>query len=255
MPTVKLSSSVVLNLAVLLCFGAQSALAGSDEGAEAKLDDSKSLQLLENLPPRPLDKRPVVTIYQFRSGVAQLQAAAATDMFTQALVKSRQFRVVERAQLERGIVAEKQLNGVGQSTGAAAQHPLRGAQYIFDGTVSEAGAATAQKQGGINIGGLSLGGGHNKDTVAVDVRILDAETGDILDSVTVRKELNDSSSGISGTAALAGTLASMKNKIASPLTPDVSYQDNKTESIDRALRACINTAVLQLVRSVPVADN
>jgi len=45
----------------------------------------------------------------------------------------------------------------------------------------------------------------------------------------------------------------MSGKTASPLTPDVSYQQGKNESVDRALRACINAAVLQLVRSIPAA--
>ncbi len=241
--------------AALLIIGPGAAAAGSDEGSDPKVDDSKSLQALENLPPRPLNQRPAVTIYQFRSGVPSVQAIAATDMFVEALVKSRQFRVVERAQLQRDVIAEKQLNGGGLSTGTTAQHQLRGAQYIFDGTVSEAAPSTSQKQGGVNIGGLNLGAGHNKDALAVDVRILDADTGDVLDSVTVRKELNDSTAALSGTGSLIGTLAAMKGKMASPLAPDVNYQQGNNENVDRALRACINAAVLQLVRSVPLASD
>ncbi len=115
----------------------------------------------------------------------------------------------------------------------------RGARYIFEGTVSEANPGADQKQGGINIGGLNLGGGKNKDTIAVDVRILDANTGDVLDSISVSEVLNDSAVGIGGTAAFANTLASMSGHSASPLTPDVNYQSAHRESVDKALRACM----------------
>jgi curli biogenesis system outer membrane secretion channel CsgG len=163
--------------------------------------------------------------------------------------------VVERQRLNQGILYEKQLNSAGQTSGDTAQKQLRGARYIFEGTVSEANASGDQKQGGVNIGGLNLGGGTNKDTIAVDVRILDANTGDVLDSVSVSKVLNDSSSGVSGTAALVSTLASMRGRIANPLTPDVHYQGSHKESVDKALRSCIETSVLALIKRVNVTAN
>jgi curli biogenesis system outer membrane secretion channel CsgG len=212
------------------------------------------VQALEALPPRPLELRPVVTIYQFRSGTAQVPATAATDMFTEALVKSHQFRVVERVEVARDVMPEKQFNGAGQATGTVAQQQLRGAQYVFEGIVSEANAGEPQHQGGISIGGLNLGGSNNKDTIAIDVRILDAGTRDILDSVTARMEFKGTSAGLSGTGALLGTLAGLSGNPANPLAPDASYQASPNEGLDRALRACINAAVLQLVKSVPAGQ-
>jgi hypothetical protein len=67
--------------------------------------------------------------------------------------------------------------------------------------------------------------------------------------------LNDSTVGVGGTAALASTLASMTGHTASPLTPDVSYQQSHKESVDKALRACIETAVLALIKRVDLAAN
>lgn len=219
------------------------------------IQESKQSSALASLPPKPLEQRVPVTIYEFHSGVSDVSVAAATDIFTTALIESHQFRVVERNRLNQGVVPEKQLNGAGQSTGTAAQHQLRGARYIFEGTVTEANAGADQRQGGVSIGGLTLGGGKNKDTIAIDVRILDAETGDVLDSVSVGKALHDSSAGVSGTAALAGTLASMSGHSANPLTPDVNYQSSRKESVDKALRACIETAVLALVKRVDLGAN
>jgi curli biogenesis system outer membrane secretion channel CsgG len=245
----------ITSLAVALTLGAAIAAA---EGDDPVVETSKQSRALTSLPPRPLDQRVAVTIYEFHGGVPDVSVGAATDIFTTALIESGQFRVVERNRLAQGVMAEKQMNAAGQSTGTAAQHQLRGAHYIFEGTVSEANAGADQHQGGVSIGGLSLGGSKNKDTIAVDVRILDADTGDVLDSVSVSKALSSSSAGIGGTAALAGTLASMTGHNANPLTPDVSYQSSHKESIDKALRACIETSVLALIKRLdlgaPVAN-
>jgi curli biogenesis system outer membrane secretion channel CsgG len=225
------------------------------EGEDPVVQTSKQGQALASLPNKPLEQRVPVTIYEFHSGVPDVSVAAATDIFTTTLIESHQFRVVERNRLNQGIVLEKQLNGAGQATGDAAQHQLRGARYIFEGTVTEANAGADQHQGGVSIGGLTLGGSKNKDTIAVDVRILDANTGDVLDSVTVSKALSDSAVGVGGTAAFASTLASMSGRSANPLTPDVNYQHSRKESIDKALRACIETSVLALVKRVDLGAN
>ena len=236
---------VSLAVSCVLCAGVVLA-----EGEDPVVQSSKQSQALAALPPKPLEQRVPVTIYEFHSGVPDVSVAAATDIFTTSLIESHQFRVVERNRLSQGVIQEKQLNAGGQATGDAAQHQLRGARYIFEGTVTEANAGADQHQGGVNIGGLSLGGGKNKDTIAVDVRILDANTGDVLDSVSVSKVLNDSMVGVGGTAAFANTVASMNGRSASPMTPDVNYQSSHKESIDKALRSCIETSVLELIKRV-----
>ena len=218
------------------------------------VDHSRTTQALEALPPKPFDQRVAVTIYEFRSGVQEVSATAATDMFTTALIKSGQFRVVERERLNQGVVAEKQLNGAGQTTGDAARSQLRGAQYVFEGVISEANAGEDTRQASVNIGGLNLGKGTNKDSITVDVRIVDADTGDVLDAVDVSKTLNDSSANLGGTLALANTVAAMHGRNANPLTPDINYQSDHKDSVNRALRACIEAAVLELVKRVQVSS-
>jgi curli biogenesis system outer membrane secretion channel CsgG len=171
-------------------------------------------------------------------------------MFTTALIKSGQFRVVERQRLQQDIVSEKQLNAAGQTTGDTAKVQLRGVQYIFEGIVSEANASEDTHQASVNIGGLQLGHGVNKDSIAIDVRVVDANTGDILDSIDVSKVLNDTSSGIGGTAALVGAVAAMRGRQVSPFVPDVNVQNSHKESVNQALRACLEAAVLELVKRV-----
>jgi curli biogenesis system outer membrane secretion channel CsgG len=244
--------------AILVALAAASVLSAGRlyaEGDDPVVQTSKQSRALASLPVKALNERVPVTIYEFHSGVPDVSVGAATDIFTTALVESHQFRVVERNRLNQGIMPEKQINGAGQSTGTVAQHQLRGARYIFEGTVSEANAGADQHQGGVSIGGLTLGGGKNKDTLAIDVRILDAETGDVLDSVSVSKVLNSSNAAVSGTAALAGTLASMSGRSINPLTPDVNLQSSHKEAVDKALRACIETAVLALIKHVDMSAN
>jgi len=225
------------------------------EGADPVVQSSRQGDALAALPPKPLEQRVAVAIYEFHSGVQDVSVAAATDIFTTALIESHQFRVVERNRLNQGIVPEKQMNGSGMTTGNAAQQQLRGARYIFEGTVTEANAGADQHQGGVSIGGLTLGGGKNKDTIAIDVRILDANTGDVLDSVSVSKVLSDTSVGVGGTAAFASTVASMSGRNANPMTPDVNYQSSHRESVDKALRACIETSVLALIKRTDLSPN
>ena len=218
------------------------------------LDPSSELQ---KLTPKPLAKRVPVAIYQFRSEVQEVSGSAATDMFVTALVKSSQFRVVERARLNEGVVQEKKMNASGMTTGAAAQSQLRGAEYLFEGAVTEANAGESARQGGFNIGGLSLGGSRSQDSIAIDVRILDGNSGDILDAINVSVPVKSSSRGISGTAALADTVASLSGRVASPLTPDVSMQSSKRDGVDKTVRLAIEAAVLELVKRIdlPAAAN
>ncbi len=239
-----------LTCGLVLTIAAQRGGAATQSAEDSAADADKESKELAALPRVPLEARVPVTIYEFHTGVPDVSVVTATDMFTTALVESGQFRVVERQRLNQGVLYEKQLNAAGQTTGDAAQKQLRGARYVFEGTVSESNAGQDQKQGTINVGGLNLGHGDNKDMIAVDVRILDADTGDVLDSVSVRKALNSSNVAVSGTGALLSTLASLRGKAANPLTPDVGYQGSHKASVDQALRACIQGSVLALVQHI-----
>jgi hypothetical protein len=53
--------------------------------------------------------------------------------------------------------------------------------------------------------------------------------------------------------AEASTLASMTGHTASPLTPDVNYQSSHKESVNKTLRACIETSVLAVIKRVDLS--
>lgn len=214
--------------------------------AQAQADATAGAQQLKKLP-RKQGERVAVTIYEFRSMLPAISARSATDMFTTALVQSGQFRVVERGRVNEGVVREKQLQQAGWATGNAAQQPLRGAQYIFEGTVSEANVQESATSGGINIAGLQIGGGKSQDSIVIDVRIVDAANGDVLDALTVRKPVAATSAGVSGVGNLAATILGRRGKDTT-YVPDVQAQNQQREGIDSAVRAAIEESVLQLAK-------
>ncbi len=209
------------------------------------VDSSRTTKKLQGLK-RPKGQRKIVTIYEFRSSVPEVAAGGATDMFTTALIKSGYFAVAERQRLNEGVMREKQLQGGGMATGRAGQTKLAGAQYIFEGTVSEANPGESQTEGGVSVGGMDVGGAKSSDSIGLDVRIVDAQTGLVLDSVNVRKKIVTKGGGVSGMGRLAQSIAGLSGKSV-PLSPDANFKAVRKEGVDKALRSCIEAAVYELI--------
>jgi curli biogenesis system outer membrane secretion channel CsgG len=210
------------------------------------IDSSRTTKKLHSLK-RQAGPKKIVTIYEFRSSCPEVNAAGATDMFTTALIKSGAFAVAERHRLNEGVMREKQLQASGMATGRAGSTKLAGAQYIFEGTVSEANSAESTAEGGFTVGGMEVGGASKTDSIGLDVRIVDAETGLVLDSVNVRKNVESGSKGISGIGKLAQSIAALKGK-SIKLDPDAQGKLTRKEGVDKALRACIEVAVYEIVK-------
>ncbi len=214
--------------------------------AEAEVVETSGSKGMQKLPHRQ-GERVAVTIYEFRSSVQVVSAAAALDMFKTALVRTGQFRVVERARLNEGVIREKQLNAQGLASGNAAQQQLRGAEYLFEATVSEANASTSQRSGGVNIAGMTIGGGSNTDSLAIDVRVVSAGDGSVVDAVAVRVPIKSSAASVSGVGNLLGTLMARAGQDTT-FTPDVNAQTSSKDGIDSSLREAIDKAVLELAQ-------
>lgn len=230
---------------VLSAAVAVTACAHTPRSSEPQVDAARSTQALKKLP-RKAGERVAVSIYEFRSAVSEIPDRGATDMFKTALVQTGQFRVVERARLEQGVLREKQLNAQGLSKGTSAQAQLREAQYIFEGAITEANPNQTQRSAAIGVAGAEFGGGTNKDVIGIDVRIVDVASGDLVDVVTVRKAIASDSVGVSGIGSLIATVRSAAGKTVSPFTPDVRVEQKRRESLDQALRAVIDEAVAVL---------
>lgn len=210
----------------------------------AGVDAAPSTQMLKRLP-RKSGELTAVTIYEFRSDVGEIPARGTTDMFKTALVQSGQFRVVERARLNEGVIREKQLNASGLSKGTAATQALREATYVFEGAITQANAGETQRSGGFSVGGVQLGGSSNRDVIGIDVRVVEVASGDIVGVVTVRKAIASSASSVSGLGSLLSNVLGQRGRDTT-YVPDVQLQQQHKQSLDVALRAAVDQAVAEL---------
>lgn len=199
---------------------------------------------------------PTVSIREFRSSVPEVSPRGATDMFMTTLIRTRRFRVVERARLADGIAAEKMLNQQGASTGQAGQTRYTAARYFFEGTVSE--ATNGEEQRGWSLGAMGAGVNNTStsDTVAIDVRLVDVESGIAVDAQSVRKKLTGESTKAGGMInALAGMFLPAKAaQVAQGMQPVDEVVSARKDSIDKALREAMEEAVAEIVKRMPAGD-
>jgi len=235
---------VTLRCTALAALTLLGACAATPAVEPARVDAAASTKALMALPRRSGELVPV-SIYEFRSSVGEIAARGSTDMFKTALVQSGQFRVVERARLNEGVIREKQLNASGLSSGKSASEVLTGAKYIFEGAITEAHANETQRSGALRVAGAEFGASTNRDVLGIDVRVVDVATGDIVNVVTVRKSIASDTTSVSGLGNLLGTVLATKGR-SSPYTPDIQMQQQRKESLDVALRAAIDQAVIEL---------
>lgn len=209
------------------------------------------------LPRKNNDARVAVAIYEFTSNLPEISPRGATEQFKTALVQSGQFRVVERARLDRGVVREKQMNAAGQTTGSSSQQQLRGAEYIFEAEITELGSGTRTSSNGVNIGGLQIGGAGNRDEFGIDVSIVDANTGDVVDAISVRKRMKGTARSVGGIGALINRVRAEKGKGGVAYSPEVQHQSTSKDNFDAVLREAIEEAVHELAKrfDASVADS
>lgn len=136
-----------------------------------------------------------------------------SGMLSNELASSGNFRIVERAKLE-SVLEEQNLAASGRVRGGtgAQMGKLTGADYLVMGTVTAYEENTASTGGGISFKGISLGGKKSDAYLAVDIRVVNATTGDIDFSRTV--EGRASGGGVSVgvfRGGFGGALSSEKN--------------------------------------------
>ena len=188
---------------------------------------------------------PAVTLREFRSSVSEISPRGATDMFIAALVKSRRFRVLERSRLADGIAGEKELNQQGLTTGQAGQSQYAGAVYLFEATVSEASVGDRKTGFTLGLAGAAAGQGSTTDSIAIDVRLIDVESGVVVDAVTVRKSLKSVETRVTGVGGALANLAtrSRNSSLIDALAPTDDYVNARKDSLDKGLRDAIDEAV------------
>ena len=117
---------------------------------------------------------------------------------------------------------------------------------IFEATISEVSVGKSTSDSGFAIGGLQIGGGKAEDGMGIDVRVLDAATGEVLDAINVRRAIKSSASSVSGVGSLLDNVLAAKGKSTGGFTPDLSNKSTARDSMDETLRLLIEEAVNQL---------
>ncbi len=108
------------------------------------------------------------------------------DMLVSELASMKSFQVLERKELE-AVLGEQDLGASGRvdRNTAAKIGKIKGAKYLVASTVSAYEEGTSGKRGGISIGPLSLGGKKATAYMAVDLKVIDTTTGEVVDARTV----------------------------------------------------------------------
>ena len=170
------------------------------------------------------------------------------EMLVTALVNSNRFSVVERQVLD-AVMQEQELSASGaaeQGKGGPERGKIKTADLVITAAVTEfepqasGGAAGIGGGGGIGsgiLGGL-LGAAMNKAHMALDIRIVDTSTSEVIAATRVQGQASDIAGGVMagffGGWGLGGGLSAYAN------TP-----------MEKAIRICIIEAVRYISQAAP----
>lgn len=159
------------------------------------------------------------------------------DMLTTALFNTNRFIVLEREQLDE-VLKEQDLGASGRvKKGTEAPvGEIYGADLIITAAVTEFEGSAKGVGGGTKVLGVSVGGGFKKAHIAIDLRIIDAKTSQIVAATTVEGEAT--SFGLGGATRIGGSLPVALGGFAK--TP-----------LEKAIRVCIQEAVDYIVKMTP----
>jgi len=168
------------------------------------------------------------------------------EMLVTALMNSNRFRVVERQALDH-VMQEQELAASGAAQpGGPQRGQIKTADIIITAAVTEfepqasGGAGGIGGGGGVGSGvlGALLGASLNKAHLALDIRVVDTSTSEILAATRVQGQASDVTGGMAagffGGWALGGGLTMYAN------TP-----------MEKAIRICIIEAIRYISQTIP----
>jgi curli biogenesis system outer membrane secretion channel CsgG len=173
------------------------------------------------------------------------------DMLTTSLVQSKRYRVLERQNLD-ALKDEMALSGQGYTDkSGVTKGRVKGADLLIMAAITGWEPGSSGGGGGLGGGGLlgsagkliaaaaAVGGSFKKSSMAMDIRIVDASTSEVLAATRVEGEAKDVNIGgalaaIGGTGGMGGGLSGFAK------TP-----------MEKAIRTCIYEAVKYIVANTP----
>ena len=169
------------------------------------------------------------------------------EMLVTALINSNRFSVLERQALS-AVMQEQELSasGAAQPGSGPQRGNIKTADLIITAAVTEfepqASGGRAGIGGGGSVGsgvlGALIGGALNKAHMALDLRIVDASTSEVLTATRVQGQASDISGGI-----MAGFLGSWG------MGAGLSAYANTP--MEKAIRVCIIEAVRYISQTIP----
>lgn len=156
--------------------------------------------VVEELPSLKGPKKTIAVMdFENKAGAAAQWnlGSGMAEMLTTALVNSGRFIVVER-QAITDVLAEQDFGASGRTrtAGAAKIGKILNAQVLVRGAITEFGTRSKGGGGGISFKGVNLGMSSSSAHVAVNIRLYDATTGEVIDSI--RCDGKATASGLSG---------------------------------------------------------
>lgn len=146
------------------------------------------------------------------------------DMLIAELAAMKSFKVLERKELD-AVMSEQDLGATGRINKDTRSKVgnITGAEYLVSATVSAFEEGTSGTGGGLSFGGVSVGGKKATAYIAVDLKVINVETGEIADVRTV--EASSKSGGVSLGLSKWGFGGSLEREKKTPT--------------GKAIRACI----------------
>ncbi len=131
----------------------------------------------------------------WRSGTG----AELSDMLTNELASTKKFKLVERKEIDK-VVSELKFgeSGLVEPSTKSKLGKIKGAQYIVTATVSSFEENAAKKGGGLNFMGFGVGGGKAKAYIAVDLKVVEVETSEVIETRTIEANSESSALRLSG---------------------------------------------------------
>jgi len=150
----------------------------------------------------------------FHGDVGQQLAGVLSNELT----STGDFNVVERQKVN-AVLAEQDFANSGRVRRGSGPHTgnITGAQYLITGTVTSYTENTSDTGGGVSFAGFHVGGGKSEAYVAIDLRVVDAETSEVVFSRTVEGRSTDSNVDVGGSTwyGLGGDFHHARNTPAS----------------------------------------
>ena len=235
------------NLFIILCFLYAVGLAGcaSMKEPSARVDNNAGTV---QLPPY-FGPKARIAVADFDIKAAKAHRSIGTglrEMLITSLVNSNRFSVVERQALKAAMQEQELAASGAAAPGGPKRGNLKTADLIITAAVTEfepnsvggnAGIIGGRSVGAVILGGI-IAGSINKAHMALDIRVIDASTSEILTSTRVQGKASDFAGGfgiaVFGVGALGPGLGGYAN------TP-----------MEKAIRVCIIEAVKYVAMTVP----